>query len=297
MYLDVIKPFDPWKSSLCTCPLKWVIHPYTGCSYNCLYCYASSYIPKHNIVRFKEKLIDRIKKDIKKLPSGALIELSSSSDPYPTIEASYLLTRKTLEILLTNGFKVLIVTKSTLFVRDLDILKKYRDSVVVSITITTLNQSTANKLEPNAPPPIERIKALEIIAKNNINAIVRIDPIVPYINDDYNELRNLIKIISRAGAKQITTSTYKAKPLSLVRIMTTFREISNKLNELYSYESSELVHGYRYLRSNIRFEYMKMVKEIITEEGLVFGTCREGFSNLNTPGFSCDGSTHIYLET
>ncbi|MEM4848307.1 MAG: radical SAM protein, partial [Ignisphaera sp.] len=82
--LSIIKPFDPWRSSLCTCPTKWVVHPYTGCSHGCLYCYATSYIPKHYMVRAKGRFLERLRRDIPKIPRGALIEMSSSSDPYPS---------------------------------------------------------------------------------------------------------------------------------------------------------------------------------------------------------------------
>ncbi|MEM1541408.1 MAG: radical SAM protein [Ignisphaera sp.] len=297
MYLRVIKPFNPWKSGLCTCPYKWVLHPYTGCSHNCLYCYATSYIPKHSNVRPKERFIDRLRKDVVKLPKNSLIEISSSSDPYPSIETRYRLTRSVLEILLSHGFKTLIVTKSSMVTRDLDILRRYRDSVVVSITITTLDSSISSKLEPGAPLPNERIKAIEILTKNGLNVVVRIDPIIPYINDDYNDLRNLIKMLNTVGVKQITTSTYKARNDSLTRILKAFPNIKDKLIEMYNKDSSEYIHGYRYLKSSIRFHYMAMIREIVTEEGLVFGTCREGFKNLNTPGFACDGSTLMYMNS
>ncbi|MEM1684105.1 MAG: radical SAM protein [Ignisphaera sp.] len=296
MRLNVIKPFDPWRSELCTCPYKWVLHPYTGCSHNCLYCYATSYIPRHSSVRAKERFLDRLVKDVMKLPKNSLIEMSSSSDPYPAIEISYRLTRSALEILLSHGFKVLIVTKSSMVTRDLDILKKYRDNVVVSITITTLDSSVSSKLEPNAPLPNERIKAIEILTKNGLNVVARIDPIIPYINDEYNDLRKLIKLLSIVGVKQITTSTYKARSDSLTRIIKAFPNIKDRLIEMYNKDSSEYIHGYRYLKSSIRFHYMTMIREIVTEEGLVFGTCREGFKNLNTPGFECDGSTFMYIS-
>lgn len=293
--LRVINLFDPWKSPLCTCPTKWVIHPYTGCSHHCLYCYATSYIPKHDVVRVKTDFLNKLQKDLAKMPKGAIIEMSSSSDPYPPIEAYNCLTRNTLYLLLTNEFKVLIITKSSLILRDLDILSKYKNRVVVAITITTIRDSIATDLEPQAPFPSERLKAVEILARSGINVVVRVDPIIPYINDDYNDLKALIKEISKRGAKQITSSTYKAKGDSLRRISTKFYQFSKKLFDLYSRDKAEYIHGYRYLNRNLRFSYMKMVKELAEEEGLVFGTCREGFFSLNTPGFSCDGSTYFYI--
>uniref|UniRef100_A0A7C2ZRK0 Radical SAM protein n=1 Tax=Ignisphaera aggregans TaxID=334771 RepID=A0A7C2ZRK0_9CREN len=289
--LHVVKPFDPWRSPLCTCPVKWVVHPYTGCSHGCLYCYATSYIPRHSIVRPKTNFLSRLAKDIPKLPRGALIELSSSSDPYPPVESRYCLTRNALRLLLTNGFRVLIVTKGSVVLRDIDLLTSYRDRVAVSITITTPSDRIASLIEPGAPPSSERLRVVERLAHSGVNVVVRLDPVIPYINDDYEELRRLVKMVSNAGAKQITTSTLKARADSIKRLCIAFPHIKDRLLELYSKDMSEYIHGYRYLRRGIRFYYMKMLKELVEEEGLVFGTCREGFPYLNTPGFSCDGST------
>ncbi|MEM4513795.1 MAG: radical SAM protein [Ignisphaera sp.] len=294
--LSIITPFDPWRSPLCTCPIKWVVHPYTGCSYGCLYCYAASYIPRYYMVRVKEKLIKKLKRDVPKIPKGALIEMSSSSDPYPPIEAQLNLTRYTLHELLNHGFKVLIVTKSTLILRDIDVLTKFRDHVVASITITTLKQSIALNLEPNAPTPSERLKVIEMLSRSKVKIVARVDPIVPLINDDFDCLRNLVKELSKRGVTQITSSTYKAKGASLRRLASAFPNVSKKLIELYDRNNTENVHGYRYLNRNLRYHYMKVLKELAEEEGLVFETCREGFPNLNTPGFACDGSSNIYLE-
>lgn len=293
--LDVVKPFDPWRSPLCTCPMKWVIHPYTGCGHGCLYCYAASYIPRHHLVRAKENFLSRLRKDILKIPKGVLIEMSSSSDPYPPIEAYNNLTRQALHMLLSQGFKVLVLTKSTLVVRDLDILTKFKDQVVISFTITTLRESISANLEPRAPTPLERLKAVELLTRNGINVVARVDPIIPLINDDYNDLRGLVKELNKRGVKQIISSTYKAKRKSLEMLTKAFPAVGKKIADLYGKDVSEVIHGYLYLNKNVRFYYMKLIKEIVEEEGLVFGICREGFFNLNTPGFACDGSTHLYI--
>jgi DNA repair photolyase len=276
--------------------MKWVVHPYTGCSHGCLYCYATSYIPRHSLVRAKNNFIERLRRDIDRIPKNILIEMSSSSDPYPSIESQYNLTRRTLFTLLSRGFKVLVLTKSSLIVKDLDVLKKFRNNVVVSITITTLDESIALRLEPGAPLPSERLRAIEILTQSGIKVVARIDPIIPLVNDDFNNIKKLVSELSKRGVLQITSSTYKARYDSLKRLTIVFPHIGEKLQEMYSKDSAENINGYRYLNISLRYNYMRIMKELVENEGIVFATCREGFRNLNTPGFECDGSSYLFID-
>jgi DNA repair photolyase len=300
--LRVIKPFDPWRSPLCTCPMKWVLHPYTGCAHLCLYCYAANYIPRHNIVRPKNELIYNVLHDVKLLPKGALVEMSTSSDPYTPPEDRLQLTRRVLQILLESGLRVLITTKSSLVVRDLDILSRFGGRVAVAITITTVNDELARVLEPGAPPPSERLKAVEILSRNGIPVTVRVDPIIPLVNDDPSNIEKLVKAVAKAGAVQITSSTYKAKPIDFKKMYELVKRLhgergAEEFRYLYFEDpNSEKVQGYRYLRQAQRFEYMKTIKELAENEGLAFATCREGFAYLHTPGIACDGSSYTLEE-
>jgi len=108
----LLAPFDPWKSPLCTCPFKLSLNPYTGCSFKCVYCYATAYIglrdsePKKDFKR-------RLARDLARWPPPTLVNIGTSSDPYPPIERFYGLTRSALEELLPRGYRVLVTTKGT----------------------------------------------------------------------------------------------------------------------------------------------------------------------------------------
>lgn len=287
--MGVVTPFDPWRSPLCTCPAKYVIHPYTGCGHRCLYCYATSYIRDHGRPRPKEDLLRRLTRDLRRVPQGALIEMSTSSDPYTSPEESLGLTRSVIREVLSRGYTLLITTKSTLVLRDLDILIRHLGRVVVAITITTLDRGIASLLEPGAPPPDERLRAVRALSRAGIPVAVRVDPIVPYVNDDPDGVERLVKAVAEAGALQVTSSTYKARYDSLARITRSFPEVGGRLVELY--RGGERVGGYMYLRRDLRLSYMRTVKEAAERFGLAFQTCREGFPELGTPGYSCDGSS------
>jgi len=288
--MSVVAPFDPWRGKLCTCPPKYSFSPYTGCSHKCLYCYATSYIKAQESVP-KKDLLHRLLRDLNKANRDLTISMANSSDPYPPIEASLGLTRRCLEVLLPRGFKVMVITKSNIVARDVDLIS--RGNCTVSFTITTLDEQLASRMEPSAPRPRERVRALELLSKEGVPCIVRIDPIVPSLNDDERALRRLVEEVVRAGVKHVSSSTYKARPDNLARMIKAFPERARHWHELY-YEEGLRVGPSRYLREELRLSLMKMVREIADEYGVTFSTCREGFAHLTTSA-TCDG-THLILS-
>jgi DNA repair photolyase len=213
---------------------------------------------------------------------GEMISISNSSDPYPTMEKELGLTRKCLEILTQRDCRIQIITKSDLVTRDLDMLKKRPSMVAVSLT--TLNNDVSKQLEPKAPLSSARIKAIEMLAQKGISICVRIDPIIPFLNDNSKEL---IETLALIGVKHITCSTYKVKPDNWRRFSAAFPEIAKRLGPLY-FERGERISGYRYLPKQMRYNLMRRLKELTEHNDMKFGTCREGLSQLNSA--TCDGS-------
>ncbi|MEM3640322.1 MAG: radical SAM protein [Candidatus Bathyarchaeia archaeon] len=277
----LISRFDPWHSKLCTCPPKLTFNPYTGCDHKCIYCYASSYIPKFFNCRPKKDLISKLKKESAKL-KGEIISIANSSDPYPNLEAETSLTRKCLEILSQHDCKIQIITKSNIVIRDIDLLKKIPS--MVSLTIITDDDNIARILEPQAPPPSERFKAAETLIEKGIPTSVRIDPIIPFVND---KPEKLIKKLASIGIKHVTSSTYKVKFDNWQRFSLKLPQTAEKIKPLY-FKEGEKIGRYTYLPKEIRFKLMKTVALLVKKYGIKFGTCREGLSYLNTA--PCDGS-------
>ncbi len=270
----LIQPFDPWKSKLCTCPKKYSFSPYTGCSHACIYCYITSYIRNPFHARLKKDLFKRLKKEVKKIDKKLYISMSNSSDPYTPEEKELMATRKCLRIFKENEIRLLIITKSNLVARDVDLIAGMHASV--SITLTSLNDEKIAKVELHAPPPSKRLEAMEELHSNGIPCSIRLDPIIPTINDD--ELEEIVKEASKY-CSHVVTSTIKPRRDSLKRIASVvpyFRDA-----EL------ERIGNSFYLPSSLRFSLLARVEKAAKQHGMSFATCREGYP---FKAKSCDGS-------
>ncbi len=286
--MKLLNEFDPWKSKLCTCPKKYSLNVYTGCPHACVYCYITSYIKSGFKCRIKRNLLPRLRKELENEKwEVKVVTLSASSDPYPKIEEKLKLTRKCIEMLREFGWKLLIVTKSDLVTRDIDLLKGVS---VVSLTITTINEKLSTLLEPNAPPPRKRLEAIKKLKENSIPVCVRIDPIIPHLNDKPSEIEKLVRFLSKLKVDHVISSTYKARSDSLARLSMRFPKLYERLRELY--RRGEKISNYYYLPKDLRYELMSKVKSICSKYGISFACCREGFRELNDN--ICDGSFLLY---
>lgn len=277
----LISRFDPWRSGLCTCPSKLTFNPYTGCDHGCTYCYASSYVPRFSRCRPKKDLVRRLEREADRL-KGETLSISNSSDPYPTVEAEAGLMRGCLEILSERDCRIQIVTKSPLVVRDVDFLRRVPS--MVSLTVTTDDDRVAGLIEPRAPPPSARLKAVETLVDEDVPVSVRIDPVIPFVND---EAVGLMRTLASLGVRHITSSTLKVRPDSWRRFSARMPEVTEKLRSLY-FEQGVRRAGYLYLPEALRLRLMENVGRLAKKYGMKFGTCREGFNHLNTA--ACDGS-------
>ncbi len=279
--MPLITGFDPWQNTQCTCPKKLTFNPYTGCSHNCVYCYASSYIPHFSDCRPKKNLLKRLEVGATKL-EGETISIANSSDPYPPIEEELGLTRRSLEILSKSNCRIQMITKSALVTRDIDLLAKV--PTTVALTITTDDDSLAKRLEPSAPSSTERMAAVATLVSKDIPALVRIDPIIPFVNEDTSKL--VAKLVG-LGVKQITASTYKVKLDNWRRFCNAMPEFVDKLKPLY-FDVGERWNGSVMLKRDLRLKLLQNVRREAVTHGLRFAVCREGLSQLNTA--TCDGS-------
>lgn len=189
--------------------LDYAVNPYTGCQHRCIYCFAIDFTRIEDArenwgrsVYVKTNLIELLKQQIKGMRRG-ITGLSTVTDAYQPAEAKYKLTRQAIKILLENGFRVTVQTKSPLAARDMDIFSEHRNTIDVGVTVTTLDPKKAIKIETQTPAPSQRIRLLEKLHQNGLKTWIFIGPIIHGFNDGLGEIENIIEIAYNTGSRVI----------------------------------------------------------------------------------------------
>lgn len=181
---------------------------YRGCTHGCIYCDSRSkiYGMNHDFfnIEVKENAIELLKAELKKRPK-AMIGTGSMTDPYIPLEMELNYMGKVLKLILDYGFGFTCITKSDLILRDLDLLKKINEKtkVVVQMTITSSDDELSKILEPNVCATSKRIEVLKKLNKENIPTVVWLSPILPYINDNEENINKIIDVCIKTNVKGI----------------------------------------------------------------------------------------------
>jgi DNA repair photolyase len=197
-------------------PFEWTINPYRGCEFGCTYCYARythEYLGLEDPLDFERRIF--VKRDAARAlerelaagrAAGESIAIGTATDPYQPAERRFRVTRGILEVLArARGLGVSITTKSSLVVRDLDLLRVLaaRGRLRVNVSVTTLDRRLARLLEPRATTPEKRFQAIEALAAAGIETAVFLMPILPGITDSEASLEAVIARAARAGAREV----------------------------------------------------------------------------------------------
>jgi len=193
-------------------PFAWSLNPYRGCEFGCRYCYARythEFMELRDSAEFEDKIYAKsnlqpiLRRELKRIDGSQGIAIGTATDPYQPAERRYERTRAALEVFAEHrGVALSITTKSDLVTRDIPLLREIarRNSVNVNITITTLDASLARILEPRAPRPDLRLKAVRALAAAEIPVGVFPNPIMPMITDQEKRLDRLAKAARDHGA-------------------------------------------------------------------------------------------------
>lgn len=219
--LNKTKRRDPWFLD------DYTINPYSGCSFNCLYCYirGSKYgehmEEKTSVKTNALEVLDKQLAGRAKKGQYGIIVLSSATDPYLHFEEQEQLTRRILELILHYRFPVHIITKSSLVARDTDLLRaidkqailppdlegKLHHKAIVTFSFSTIDNRIAAIFEPGATQPSERLETLKQCLAAGLFSGVSLMPLLPYITDTAEHLELMFSTFKEAGIYYIFPAT------------------------------------------------------------------------------------------
>ena len=226
----------------------WSINPYVGCAFGCAYCYARyahryaleralATDPRHaelqqiardlppwlafeRAIVVKRNAPDVLARTLRNGPDryralacGHQIVIGTATDPYQPAERRFRITRGILEVLAQHlDLRVVIITKSPLVTRDIDLLARVarHSSVQVHVSLITVDRDLARRLEPRAPTPEARLRAVRRLHAAGVPVRVNAMPVLPGITDAPHQLDALVRRVAEAGADSLV-----AGPLSL----------------------------------------------------------------------------------
>ncbi|EKD99720.1 MAG: hypothetical protein ACD_22C00190G0004 [uncultured bacterium] len=253
----------------------WVINPYNGCLFGCMYCYAAqiakwkhpdeewgTYLDvKINAPELLKIELEKISKKTNSKNFGSIF-LSSVTDPYNGLETKYQLTRKCLEVLSNFGYEgsISIQTKSPLVTKDIEILKKLKD-VTVGFTITSLEDKVSSFLEVMAPPVTKRIEALDTLHKEGIKTYAFVGPILPHFITDKQKLSELLDTLKNVGVNEVWFEHINLNG-----------PIKNRLYEYLKKEAPELIAEFEKANTQeYRDKLDQIIKKAMSDRGMALG--------------------------
>lgn len=188
--------------------LYYNMNLYRGCQHQCIYCDSRSECYQiedfdHEVL-VKANAVELLRRELASKRVVGVIGTGSMNDPYMPLEAETGLTRRALEAIAEAGFPVHIITKSDLVLRDLDLLERIaRVYAAVTFTVTTADDDLSRRLEPGAPVSSRRIAALRTLSGRGLLTGVAMMPLLPFIEDHEENVRQIVTLAGEAGAKYV----------------------------------------------------------------------------------------------
>ncbi|MBV6522251.1 MAG: hypothetical protein MNPFHGCM_02397 [Gemmatimonadaceae bacterium] len=235
----------------------WSINPYVGCAFGCAYCYARYthrhvseraidqleedsgtaeallelpgwlsferriFVKQNAAAALREQLASRGPR-VARLLGGETLLVGTATDPYQPAERRYRVTRDVLEVLaMYRGLRVVVTTKSPLVVRDLDVLARLgsRSRLTVHMSLITMDRVLARRIEPRAPTPDARLRAMRRLCESGIDVGVNIMPVLPGISDSPAMLRTLLRHVADAGVSHVHACALRLQPAARRRYL------------------------------------------------------------------------------
>jgi DNA repair photolyase len=240
-------------------PFRWSLNPYRGCVHGCHYCYARATHPYLGLnadedfatkIMVKTNMPDVLERELAR-PGWRRerVAIGTATDAYQPCEGRYQLTRRCLEALRDAHTPVSIVTKSTLVLRDLDLLKQLAEQpgTQVNFTITTLDLALWRLIEPGTPPPAQRLTVMRRLTDAGVACSVFIAPILPGLTDSEQSIASVAAAAREHGATAFWAGALRLAPLVKEHYLGFIAQTFPELLPRYArgYPSTEAPREYR----------------------------------------------------
>ncbi|MEM9346526.1 MAG: PA0069 family radical SAM protein [Planctomycetota bacterium] len=194
-------------------PFDWTVNPYRGCEHGCIYCFARPYHEYLGFslgLDFETKLVAKFDAPdllLKELSSkswkGEPIVMSAITDIYQPIEKEHQIARRCLEQMVPCAQPVTTMTKNTLVLRDTELWAEASamNTGRVTVTLVTLDDVLASKLEPRATAPSGRLRVIRELVRAGVNVSVNIAPVIPGLTD--KEVPAILDVVAGLGVKRV----------------------------------------------------------------------------------------------
>ena len=179
------------------------------------------------------------------LLKGEAIIIGTATDPYQPAERRFRVTRRILEVMADHpGLTICVISKSPLITRDIDVLSRIAriSDLTVHISLITLNRELARRLEPRAPTPEARVRALTRLREAGIDAGINCMPVLPGITDNPSDLEALVKRVADAGATYVGACALRLQSAARKRYLPFIDQEFPHLSERYR---NTYAHGYQ----------------------------------------------------
>ncbi|MFD0415022.1 Rv2578c family radical SAM protein [Streptomyces sp. NPDC127108] len=205
-------------------PFEWTVNPYRGCTHACVYCFARrthAYLDLDTGLDFDSQIVVKINAPEllrRHLASarwgGEHIAMGTNVDCYQRAEGRYALMPGIIAALRDRANPFSILTKGTLILRDLDLLRQAAavTDVGISMSVGFLDEMLWRTVEPGTPAPARRLEVVRTLSEHGIGCGVLMAPVIPFLGDHPDQLRATVRAIAAAGATSVTPLTLHLRP-------------------------------------------------------------------------------------
>jgi DNA repair photolyase len=205
-------------------PFQWTINPYRGCSHACRYCFARNthtYLDLDAGRDFDTQVVVKVNAGTllrKELAAprwaGGHIAMGTNVDCYQRAEGRYRLMPGIIAALRDFANPFSILTKGTLILRDLDLLREAATvtSVGLSFSVGFVDEALWRSVEPGTPAPRRRLAAVRRLTDAGFAVGVLMAPILPGLADDDQSIEDTVAAIAASGAVSATPLPLHLRP-------------------------------------------------------------------------------------